>query len=142
MLLQLRVTVPPDRTDRVRELFESDPGTAHLAVLPGASVSPAGDLVLADVARESADGLVAALRELHVQRDGAIAITGVDAAVSSAARKAEERAPAARPCTTATASAARGTNSGPSTIAPMVRIAESLMIAIPASSTATVRKAR
>ena len=93
MLLQLRVTVPPDRTDRVRELFENDPGTAHLAVLPGASVSPAGDLVLADVARESADALVSALRELNVHRDGAIAITSVDAAVSSAARRAEERAP-------------------------------------------------
>jgi uncharacterized hydrophobic protein (TIGR00271 family) len=93
VLLQLRVTVPADRTDRVRELFEDDPGTAHLAVLPGASVSPAGDLVLADVARESADGLVRSLRELGVHRDGAIAITGVDAAVSSAARRAEERAP-------------------------------------------------
>ena len=93
MLLQLRVTVPPDRTDRVRVLFEGDPGTAHLAVLPGASVSPVGDLVLADVARESADALVGALRELDVHRDGAIAITSVDAAVSSAARRAEERAP-------------------------------------------------
>jgi len=93
LLLQLRVTVPADRTDRVRELFEDDPGTAHLAVLPGASVSPAGDLVLADVAREAADGLVRGLRELGVHRDGAIAITGVDAAVSSAARRAEERAP-------------------------------------------------
>jgi uncharacterized hydrophobic protein (TIGR00271 family) len=93
VLLQLRVTVPPDRTARVRELFESDPGTAHLAVLPGASVSPAGDLVLADVARESADALVGALRELDIHRDGAIAITSVDAAVSSAARKAEDRAP-------------------------------------------------
>jgi uncharacterized hydrophobic protein (TIGR00271 family) len=93
VLLQLRVTVPADRTDRVRQLFENDPGTAHLAVLPGASVTPAGDLVLADVARESADGLVSALRELDVHRDGAIAITGVDAAVSSAARRAEERAP-------------------------------------------------
>jgi uncharacterized hydrophobic protein (TIGR00271 family) len=93
VLLQLRVTVPPDRTDRVRELFTNDPGTAHLAVLPGASVSPAGDLMLADVARESADGLVGALRALDVHRDGAIAITSVDAAVSSAAREAEARAP-------------------------------------------------
>jgi uncharacterized hydrophobic protein (TIGR00271 family) len=93
VLLQLRITVPPDRTDRVRELFENDPGTAHLAVLPGASVSPAGDLVLADVARESADGLVSALRELNVHRDGAIAMTSIDAAVSSAARRAEEEAP-------------------------------------------------
>ena len=55
---------------------------------------------------------------------------------------AARRAPAGRPCTTATASAASGTNSGPSTIAPMVRIAESLMIAIAASSIAMVRKAR
>jgi uncharacterized hydrophobic protein (TIGR00271 family) len=93
VLLQLRVTVPDDRTAKVRELFENDPGTAHLAVLPGASVSPAGDLVLADVARESADSLVSALRDLDIHRDGAIAITSVDAAVSSAARKAEERAP-------------------------------------------------
>jgi uncharacterized hydrophobic protein (TIGR00271 family) len=93
VLLQLRVTVAPDRTEQVRELFEKDPGTAHLAVLPGASVSPAGDLVLADVARESADGLVRALREMRVHEDGAVAITTIDAAVSRAAREAEERAP-------------------------------------------------
>ena len=93
MLLQLRVTVPPDRTDEVRELFEQDPGTAHLAVLPGASLTPPGDLVLADVAREAADGLVGALRELGVDRDGGICLVTVDAAVSRAAEEAEKRAP-------------------------------------------------
>ncbi len=93
MLLQLRVTVPPDRTPQVLALFEKSPGTAHLAVLAGASVSPAGDLVLADVARESADGLVDALQDLGIDRDGGIAMVAVDAAASSAARKAEESAP-------------------------------------------------
>ncbi|MGY1745747.1 hypothetical protein [Blastococcus sp. SYSU D00695] len=93
MLMQLRVTVPPDRTDVVRDLFADCPGTAHLAVLPGASVTPPGDLVLADVARESADGLVASLRALHVDRDGAITLEAVDAAVSAAAERAEEEAP-------------------------------------------------
>jgi uncharacterized hydrophobic protein (TIGR00271 family) len=93
VLLQLRVTVPEDRVEKVRDLFESDPGMAHLAVLPGASVSPPGDLVLADVARESADALVSALRDLNIHRDGAIALTSIDAAVSSAARRAEEQAP-------------------------------------------------
>ena len=93
MLLQLRVTVPPDRTDAVRELFEKDPGTAHLAVLPGASLAPEGDVVVADVAREAADDLVAALRELGVDRDGGICMITVDAAVSRAAEEAEERAP-------------------------------------------------
>ncbi|WP_245159010.1 DUF389 domain-containing protein [Blastococcus sp. TF02A-35] len=91
--MQLRVTVPADRTEQVRDLFAGDPGTAHLAVLPGAAVAPAGDLVVADVARESADALVSALRDLGVDRDGGIAMVAVDAAVSSAARRAEERAP-------------------------------------------------
>lgn len=93
MLLHLRVTVPPDRSDAVRALFAECPGSAHVAVLPGASISPPGDLVLADVARESADGLVDALRELGIDRDGGLSISTVDAAVSHAAARAEEEAP-------------------------------------------------
>ena len=93
MLLQLRVTVPSDRTHAVRDLFDRCPGTAHLAVLPGVSVHPPGDMVLADVARESADALVAGLRELHVDRDGGITIEAVDTAVSASAERAEEAAP-------------------------------------------------
>ncbi|MGY1709976.1 DUF389 domain-containing protein [Geodermatophilus sp. SYSU D00758] len=93
MLLHLRVTVPPDRTAAVRELFAACPGTAHVAVFPGASLAPPGDLVLADVARESADELVACLRRLHVDRDGGITMEAVDAAVSAAAEEAERRAP-------------------------------------------------
>lgn len=93
MLLQIRVSSPPDRTDEVRALFEADAGTAHLAVLPGASVAPAGDLVLADVAREAADGLVGALRELGIDRDGGISLETVDAAISRRAEEAERGAP-------------------------------------------------
>lgn len=93
MLLQLRVTVPTDRTEQVLDLFTGDAGTAHLSVLPGASVVPAGDLVLAEVARESADALIDALKGLGVDKDGGIVLVSVDAAVSSAARRAEERAP-------------------------------------------------
>lgn len=93
MLLHLRVTVPPDRTGEVVDLFARSPGTAHPAVLPGASVAPPGDLVRADEARESADALVDELRGLGVARDGGITMEAVDAAVSSAAERAEERAP-------------------------------------------------
>jgi uncharacterized hydrophobic protein (TIGR00271 family) len=93
VLLHLRVTVPPDRAEDVRRLFEECPGSAHVAVLPGASIAPPGDLVLADVARESADELVVALRELGVDRDGGLSISAVDAAVSRAAELAEEAAP-------------------------------------------------
>jgi uncharacterized hydrophobic protein (TIGR00271 family) len=93
MLLQIRVSVAPQHTGDVRELFEADAGTAHLAVLPGASLRPAGDLVLADVARESADGLIGALRDLRLGEDLAITMDAVDAAVSRRAQEAENSAP-------------------------------------------------
>jgi uncharacterized hydrophobic protein (TIGR00271 family) len=93
VLLHLRVTVPPDRTEQVRALFDECPGSAHVAVLPDAAVQPTGDLVLADVARESVDALVRSLRELGVDRDGGLSISSVDAAVSQAAERAEEAAP-------------------------------------------------
>src|SRR3954447_13101037 len=95
MLLQIRVSVPTDRTEDVRGLFEGDPGTAPLAVLPGASVAPPGDLVLADVARESADALVSALRDIGIDRDGGICLDSVDAAISRRAEEAEQAAPGA-----------------------------------------------
>ncbi|CCH90560.1 putative integral membrane protein [Modestobacter italicus] len=93
MLLHLRITAPPDRSDDVRALLDSDPGVAHLAVVTGGSVRPPGDLFLVDVARESADQLIEALRQLHVDRDGGIAMEAVDAAVSRPAEEAERRAP-------------------------------------------------
>jgi uncharacterized hydrophobic protein (TIGR00271 family) len=93
VLLHLRITVPPDRSSDVRDLLDADPGLAHLAVVTGGSVRPPGDLFLVDVARESADQLIEALRQLHVDRDGGIAIEAVDAAVSRPAEEAERRAP-------------------------------------------------
>jgi uncharacterized hydrophobic protein (TIGR00271 family) len=93
VLLHLRVTVPADRSAAVRDLLDDDPGVAHLAVVPGGSLRPVGDLFLVDVARESADSLIEGLRALHVDRDGGIAMEAVDAAVSRLAEEAEKRAP-------------------------------------------------
>ena len=93
MLLHLRVTVPADRSAAVRDLLDGDPGVAHLAVVPGGSLRPPGDLFLVDVAREAADQLIDGLRQLHVDRDGGIAMEAVDAAVSRPAEDAERRAP-------------------------------------------------
>jgi uncharacterized hydrophobic protein (TIGR00271 family) len=93
VLVQLRIATPADRTAQVRELAEDCRGTAHLAVLPGASVFPPGDLVVVEVVRESADQLIAGLRDLGVHRDGAISIDGVEATVSARADEAEEAAP-------------------------------------------------
>jgi len=93
-VLHLRVTSPPDRTESVVDLIENCPGTAHLAVLEGAAKRPTvGDLIIADVARESVDGLIHDLRYLAIDKDGGIAIENIDTAISGAAERAEDRAP-------------------------------------------------
>jgi uncharacterized hydrophobic protein (TIGR00271 family) len=93
VLLHLRLTVPADRSPAVRGLLAGDAGVAHLALVPGGSLQPPGDLFLVDVAREAADHLIDELRALHVARDGGIAMETVDAAVSLPAEEAERRAP-------------------------------------------------
>jgi hypothetical protein len=48
--------------------------------LPGVSREPLGDLVLCDVVREGASGLIERLRSLGIDRDGSIMVERVDAA--------------------------------------------------------------
>lgn len=90
---QLQVSVPAEHTDQVLDVLRGCPGLATLAVLRGASERPTGDIVLAELARESVDGVVGALRQRDVDSYGAISITTVDTSVSAAAEKAELDAP-------------------------------------------------
>ncbi|ANH92970.1 hypothetical protein A8713_18860 [Streptomyces sp. SAT1] len=92
-MLHLRLITPADRTDEVAELIERTVGTAHLVVLPGAARSPAGDVVMCDVAREAADELLGGLRELGIDRSGSIAVESIDLTLSDRAERAEEEAP-------------------------------------------------
>jgi uncharacterized hydrophobic protein (TIGR00271 family) len=92
-VLHLRVVSPPDRTAEVRALLDADPGVAHLIVLPGAAVRPAGDVVEADIARECADALLGRLRELGLDHDGAVTLEVLDTVLSDAADRAEAAAP-------------------------------------------------
>ncbi|MFD5426883.1 DUF389 domain-containing protein [Streptomyces sp. NPDC127084] len=92
-MLHLRMIVPPERTDDVVRTVEKTVGTTHLAVLPGAARSPSGDLVLCDVAREAGDTLIGRLRELGLDREGAISVDSVDLSLSKRADRAEKEAP-------------------------------------------------
>ncbi len=83
---------PADRTEGVVEFLREHVGVAHLAVLPGCAVKPAGDLVLADIARESADEIVQALRERDIDRVGAISLDSIDTSVSTLVERGGERA--------------------------------------------------
>ncbi|WP_306324602.1 DUF389 domain-containing protein [Streptomyces venezuelae] len=92
-MLHLRMIVPPDRTPAAIELIESTVGTTHLVVLPGAARDPAGDVVMCDSARESADELLHGLRDMKIDQDGSIAVESIDLSMSTRADAAEEDAP-------------------------------------------------
>lgn len=92
-MLHLRVISPPEQTDQVIEQLTTHPGATHLVLNRGAAITPAGDLVEADVAREAADELLGSLCRLGVDRTGGITLEQVDTALSDAADRAEEDAP-------------------------------------------------
>jgi uncharacterized hydrophobic protein (TIGR00271 family) len=92
-MLHMRIITPPDRTDLIVTLVEKTVGTAHLVVLNGAALSPSGDLVMCDVARESADELLKELTALGLKKDGAISVENIELSLSECAGRAEKEAP-------------------------------------------------
>jgi len=92
-VLHLRVVSPAATTDAVVRVLGDEPGATHLVLLRGVALAPAGDLVEADVARESADAVIAALCALGIDRAGGITVVQIDTALSDAADRAEEEAP-------------------------------------------------
>ena len=92
-MLHLRVTLPAERRQDVLDLLHDDAGVTNLAVLPGCSVKPPGDIILADLARESADGVIRALQEREIDIVGTISLDSVDTSIGRAADRAENDAP-------------------------------------------------
>jgi uncharacterized hydrophobic protein (TIGR00271 family) len=92
-VLHLRLIVPAERSQAVLDVLRASPAVAHLVVLPGVGQAPHGDLVLCDVAREAANPILAALRELEIDRAGAIAIEDAGVVLSAAADRAAHLAP-------------------------------------------------
>lgn len=91
-VLHLRIVTPPDRTDRVTSLLCADRAVWNVIVLPAAAIRPAGDVVMADVAREDASVVLASLRALSLESDGSIAIETISTAMSDGARAAVKAA--------------------------------------------------
>lgn len=96
-VLHLRVYSPPDLTGAVRRVLEEEPTVSALAVMEGASVRPVGDVILADMARETANDVVDALRETGVHLRGTIQIDPVRTWISRSGYLAEQEAPGAEP---------------------------------------------
>ncbi len=91
-MLHLRITSPSDLTDAVLKVLD-DPAVSSLAVMRAAAVRPVGDLVVADVAREGANGLIDQLRSLGVPEAGSIHVEPVRAWLSQGGLAAERRTP-------------------------------------------------
>lgn len=94
-MLHLRLRVPEDLAEDVLVLLEEDATVTNVAVVPGGFRKPAGSLVLADVARENASGVVGRLRDLGLQHQGSITIDEADTILSDDAVRAERAAPGA-----------------------------------------------
>jgi uncharacterized hydrophobic protein (TIGR00271 family) len=92
-MIHLRLIVPADIAAATVERLRATSGVAHLAHVPGAAVSPSGDLVLCDVAREAANDVIEWLQDRDIHHRGAITVEALEAVVSDAAAAADESAP-------------------------------------------------
>lgn len=92
-MLHLRILVAADLADAAVEVLSAAPAVSGLARLPGASLRPPGDVVMADVAREAANDVIDALRELGVHRSGTIQLEPVHNWISGSGFAAERTAP-------------------------------------------------
>lgn len=92
-MMHLRVFSPADTTGAVLALFQAEPGAANVACFAGAGRVPAGDVVLADLARESVPNVLDRLHALGIAEHGTISLEVVDTAIGSAVVRAEQAAP-------------------------------------------------
>lgn len=91
--VRVRLVVPPEHTGTAVAVLRECPGLATLVVDRGVAVVPAGDVVTADLARESLDGVIAVLHRRGLAGAGELSWEPVDTAVGPRLAQAERRAP-------------------------------------------------
>jgi uncharacterized hydrophobic protein (TIGR00271 family) len=91
-VLHLRVIAPEDLRGPILDVLRAEVGVANLQLYPGAAVEPAGDVITADIARESVNEVIKELKALNVQHCGAITLQPLDTILSTAAHEAEDAA--------------------------------------------------
>jgi uncharacterized hydrophobic protein (TIGR00271 family) len=94
-VIHLRLVVPPARVERTLECLTGWESVTNVAHFPGAARKPAGDVVMADVAREDTSVVVHDLKELGLREHGSISLEEIDTAISEVADAAERAAPGA-----------------------------------------------
>lgn len=89
----MRTITPVELTDEVLDILTQHQGIANVMVLRGAAQSPAGDVVMADIARESADEVIETLDALGVMQSGSLVLENLDTAIGGVFKQAERVAP-------------------------------------------------
>lgn len=93
MTLQVRVVSPAELTEQVIKLATAQLGIVEVATFPGASVVPAGDVVVLQVVREAAGELIENLDRLGLAESGSITVDTPELVLSARAEAAAEAAP-------------------------------------------------
>ena len=84
--------MPDDLCPQVLDTLAADDSVTNLTRIPAASLKPAGDVIEADVARESASALLDALDDLGLQKRGGILVDRPLGTPFDAAKVVEEKA--------------------------------------------------
>jgi len=92
-LLHARLVVAEDTRERIVAFLQDHVGVTNIVVVRGAAVQPAGDLVLFDVARESANEVLRVLQAAGVHHAGSIDLEHVELSLGRAAAAAQAAAP-------------------------------------------------
>jgi hypothetical protein len=92
-MVHLRIVAPREVSERALEMLRASESVCNVIWLPGAAQEPAGDVILADVAREDASVTLSDLKELDIHKLGSIALESVETQISLFAERAvSERA--------------------------------------------------
>ncbi|MFD6198019.1 DUF389 domain-containing protein [Mycobacteriaceae bacterium NPDC060252] len=91
-MLHVRVIAPADLSDQVVEFLSTTTGVAHIVRMPGVAISPAGDVITADVARETANDVLDGLKAIDIDKRGSITAEVLDTVISQTAYEAEDDA--------------------------------------------------
>ncbi|MGH3956593.1 hypothetical protein DE4585_01089 [Mycobacteroides salmoniphilum] len=91
-MLHVRVIAPADLSDQVVEFLSTTTGVAHIVRVPGVAISPAGDVITADVARETANDVLDGLKAIDIDKRGSITAEVLDTVISQTAYEAEDDA--------------------------------------------------
>ncbi|MFA4082197.1 DUF389 domain-containing protein [Mycobacteroides salmoniphilum] len=91
-MLHVRVIAPADLSDQVVEFLSTTTGVAHIVRVPGVAISPEGDVITADVARETANDVLDGLKAIDIDKRGSITAEVLDTVISQTAYEAEDDA--------------------------------------------------